>query len=79
MSPSVLEQRRPQTRIEVVEQVLTYLRISEDRTGEEAGVDRQRADCLALCARLGLPVVVVDVFMDNDTSAFLHKKRPGFG
>lgn len=78
MSPSVLEQRRPQTRIEVVEQVLTYLRISEDRTGEEAGVDRQRADCLALCARLGLPVADEDVFMDNDTSAYLNKKRPGF-
>ena len=78
MSPSVLEQRRPQTRIEVVEQVLTYLRISEDRTGEEAGVDRQRADCLALCARLGLPVADEDVFMDNDTSAYLNKRRPGF-
>lgn len=60
------------------ERVLVYLRISEDRTGEEAGVDRQRADCLALCARLGLAVRDADVFMDNDVSAYLNKKRPGF-
>lgn len=60
------------------EQVLVYLRISEDRTGEEAGVDRQRDDCLALCGRLGLTVPASDVFMDNDTSAYLNKKRPGF-
>lgn len=60
------------------EQVLVYLRISEDRTGEEAGVERQRHDCLALCERLGLLVTVADVFMDNDTSAYLNKKRPEF-
>lgn len=60
------------------EQVLVYLRISEDRTGEEAGVERQRHDCLALCERLGLLVTVADVFMDNDTSAYSNKKRPEF-
>lgn len=54
------------------------LRISEDRTGEEAGVDRQRADCFALCTRLGLEIRDADVFMDNDVSAYLDKKRPGF-
>ena len=37
-----------------MEQVVVYLRISEDRTGAEAGVDRQRQDCLDLCARLGI-------------------------
>lgn len=62
----------------VVEQVLVYLRISEDRTGEEAGVDRQRDDCLMMCSRLGLPVSAENVFMDNDTSAYLNKKRPAF-
>ena len=62
----------------VVEQVLVYLRISEDRTGEEAGVERQRADCLGLCARLGFEVGADEVFMDNDISAYLKKKRPGF-
>lgn len=62
--------------VEPVEQLLAYVRISEDRTDEEAGVDRQREDCLALCARqnLGVP----EVFMDNDISAFLNKKRPGY-
>ena len=47
-----------------MEQVVVYLRISEDRTGAEAGVDRQRQDCLDLCARLGITEHAV--FMDND-------------
>lgn len=29
-----------------MEQVVVYLRISEDRTGAEAGVERQRQNCL---------------------------------
>lgn len=78
MSTSVLERREGAVQADVAEQVLVYLRISEDRTGEEAGVDRQRADCLALCGRLGLSVSDEDVFMDNDTSAYLNKKRPDF-
>jgi len=78
MSVSVLERRPDTAPAELVEQVLIYLRISEDRTGEEAGVERQKGDCLALCARLGLPVADEDVFMDNDTSAYLNKKRPDF-
>jgi site-specific DNA recombinase len=48
-----------------------YLRISQDRTGEAAGVERQREDCLALAERLGLDVI--QIFDDNDVSAF----RPG--
>ncbi|GAA4707693.1 Site-specific DNA recombinase [Promicromonospora umidemergens] len=64
--------------VEVAEQVLVYLRISEDRTGEAAGVERQRDDCLDLCARLGLVVSDDDVYMDNDTSAYLNKKRKSF-
>ncbi|MFT4137037.1 recombinase family protein [Microbacterium sp.] len=78
MSANVLERRATTAPAGLVEQVLIYLRISEDRTGEEAGVERQRADCLALCARLGLSVSDEDVFMDNDTSAYLNKKRPDF-
>lgn len=58
------------------EQVLAYVRISEDRADEAAGVGRQREDCIALCNRLGLEVP--EVFMDNDTSAFLNKSRPGY-
>ncbi|MGO2943899.1 MAG: recombinase family protein [Brevibacterium aurantiacum] len=60
------------------EQVLIYLRISEDRTGEEAGVERQRNDCLALCKRLGFKISTEDIYMDNDVSAYLKKKRPDF-
>lgn len=59
-----------------VEQVLVYLRISEDRTGDEAGVNRQREDCLELCSRLGSQSP--KVFADNDISAFQNRKRPGY-
>lgn len=78
MTMSVLERPRVGEVAAVADQVLVYLRISEDRTGEEAGVERQRDDCLALCGRLGLDVAAEDVFMDNDTSAYLNKKRPEF-
>lgn len=59
-----------------VERILVYVRISEDRTGEEAGVGRQRADCLELCSKLGLPDP--EVFTDNDISAFRGRRRPGY-
>jgi site-specific DNA recombinase len=54
----------------------TYVRISEDRTGKQAGVDRQLADCTELATRLGY--TVVRSFSDNDISAFKGKRRPGF-
>lgn len=44
-----------------------YCRISKDAEGDELGVKRQLADCLALAARLGL--TVVDTYTDNDTGA----------
>lgn len=78
MAMSVLERPSSGEIAGVAEQVLVYLRISEDRTGEEAGVERQRDDCLTLCGRLGLDVGAGEVFMDNDTSAYLNKKRPEF-
>lgn len=53
-----------------------YLRISEDRTGREAGVNRQEPDCRALAARLGWEVV--DRYVDNDISAYSGKRRPGY-
>jgi len=61
----------------VVEQVVVYLRISEDRTGAEAGVQRQRADCLDLCQRM-FDISDPVVFVDNDISAYSGKKRPGY-
>lgn len=51
-----------------------YLRISQDRTGEELGVDRQREACLAHVERRGWEVL--DIFVDNDVSATKAKPRP---
>jgi DNA invertase Pin-like site-specific DNA recombinase len=44
-----------------------YLRISQDVTGEEQGVQRQEAKCRALCEQLGIKVR--HVWIDNDLSA----------
>ena len=60
----------------VVEQVVVYLHISEDRTGAEAGVERQREDCLETCGRLGITDPAI--FMDDHISAYSGKKRPGY-
>ncbi len=53
-----------------------YLRISNDPTGQEAGVTRQREDCTELAAKLG--VEVVTAYEDNDISAYSGTRRPGF-
>ena len=50
-----------------------YTRISSDPSGERAGVERQRADCEAHCKARGWEVV--DVFCDNDASAYGRKPR----
>jgi DNA invertase Pin-like site-specific DNA recombinase len=52
-----------------------YLRISEDRTGEQLGVTRQRQDCENLCRSKGWTPVE---YLDNDTSATSGKPRPGY-
>jgi DNA invertase Pin-like site-specific DNA recombinase len=52
-----------------------YLRISEDRSGQELGVARQRADCLRLCADRGWEPVE---YVDNDISASTGKPRPAY-
>ena len=44
-----------------------YLRQSLDRAGTNAAVDRQREDCLKLCAERGWEVA--RVWTDNDVSA----------
>jgi site-specific DNA recombinase len=59
-----------------VTDALIYLRISQDRTGEAAGVARQREDAERRCRERGWTVVAVE--SDNDTSAAGKKKRPGF-
>lgn len=52
-----------------------YCRISQD-TGEGLGVARQEADCRELVAKRGWEAV--EVLVDNDVSAFGHKRRPGY-
>jgi site-specific DNA recombinase len=56
--------------------VAIYVRISKDRTGEALGVQRQEEDCRALAARLGW--TVLDVYPDNDISAYSGKARPAY-
>ncbi|MGW4691958.1 recombinase family protein [Kitasatospora cineracea] len=56
--------------------VLVYVRISQDREGAGLGIDRQREDCLALAASRGWDVV--EVFVDDDISAYSGKPRPGY-
>jgi site-specific DNA recombinase len=53
-----------------------YCRISDDRTGEAAGVARQQQDCRALAQRKGWPVA--DLYIDNDLSASGRKPRPAY-
>lgn len=53
-----------------------YVRISLDRTGQEAGVGRQQADCRALAEQKGW--VVAGLYKDNDVSASKRKPRPEY-
>ena len=53
-----------------------YCRISQDREGAGLGVTRQEADCRALCERRGW--TVVEVYTDNDVSAYSGKPRPNW-
>lgn len=55
---------------------IIYCRISRDREGAGLGVERQREDCEALAAQLGVEVVAV--YTDNDLSAYSGKPRPGY-
>lgn len=54
-------------------QAAIYCRISQDRVGAGLGVERQEQDCRALAERLGW--TVLDVYCDNDTSAYSGKRR----
>jgi DNA invertase Pin-like site-specific DNA recombinase len=54
-----------------------YVRISKyEGEGRSGGTKRQEADCRAECKRLGWKVV--DVFVDDDRSAFNGKARPEY-
>jgi site-specific DNA recombinase len=56
--------------------VAVYLRQSQDRSGEQLGIDRQREDCHRLIASRGWTVAAE--FVDNDVSALSRKPRPQF-
>jgi DNA invertase Pin-like site-specific DNA recombinase len=53
-----------------------YLRISQDRAGDELGIARQRQDCQRLGIAKGWEIV--EEFSDDDFSAFSGKPRPGY-
>jgi len=53
-----------------------YCRISRDPSGQELGVRRQEDDCRALCEREGYELV--QLFVDDDRSAYTGKPRPQF-
>lgn len=53
-----------------------YCRISADKTGAGLGVERQEKDCRELAHRLGMQVV--DVLVENDTSAYSGAPRPKY-
>lgn len=58
--------------------VAIYLRISQDRSGEGLGVARQEDDCRKLAERLAEhagAVAQVEMFTDNDISAYSGKRR----
>lgn len=50
-----------------------YCRISNDKEGQEKGVQRQEDDCLELAERRGYEVL--RVYTDNDTSASTRSKK----
>jgi len=53
-----------------------YVRFSADPQGTALGVERQRADCEALCERRSWKVA--EVYVDNDVSATSSKPRPAY-
>ncbi|MEJ7772460.1 MAG: recombinase family protein [Geodermatophilaceae bacterium] len=55
---------------------IVYLRVSQDRSGEAIEVPRQREDCLKRCTDRRWEVVAVEA--DNDITATVGKRRPGF-
>lgn len=55
---------------------IIYVRISSDRTGEAAGVERQRLDCEKLATERGWTITATET--DNDISATGGRRRPGF-
>jgi len=57
-------------------QIAVYVRQSQDKTGDEAGVDRQESACRKLAEAKGWDDVTL--YRDNDKSATSGKERPDF-
>lgn len=53
-----------------------YVRISKDRKGDMLGVGRQEDACRAMAEEMGWEIV--DLYLDDDLSAFRGKRRPGW-
>lgn len=52
------------------------MRISSDKVGSGLGVARQEADCRELAERLDFEVM--EIYRDNDISAYSEKSRPRY-
>lgn len=55
-----------------------YLRISKDDEANGEGVERQEKLCRRLLVDRGLDGSIVDVYVDNDVSAFRNVRRPEY-
>jgi len=55
-----------------------YCRISSDRRGDGAGVERQRGDLVSLCEARGWESAPHLIYEENDRSAFGAKERPAW-
>src|SRR5207253_6489215 len=55
-----------------------YLRISEDREGDELGIDRHFEDLLTLFKARRFALDREHIFIDNDLTATGRKHRPDF-
>jgi len=63
----------PATRVAAI-----YCRISDDREGAGLGVARQEADCRPLCERRGFSGDAIQLYVDNDVSAYSGRRRPEY-
>ena len=59
-----------------MKQAFVYTRISQDRTGDGMGVQRQEEVCRAYAEERGLQIV--GVFSDNSVSAYSGRSRPQY-
>jgi DNA invertase Pin-like site-specific DNA recombinase len=63
-------------KVRVPQRSAVYARISQDRDGESAGVERQVKECQELADSLGWSVL--GVYIDDDVSAFSGRRRPEY-